>query len=89
MQADGDNLNMECKHVTEVSARITDTTSNDRGQINATAVTTTVNLSVTQEVTILKQNKQIDDKVDSEEAYDRPRDDNLSNYTSHVTEHTA
>ena len=87
MQAGGDSLNMECKHVTEVSARITDTTSNDRGQINASAATTTINLSVTQEVTILKQNNQTDDKVENGEAYDR--DNNLLNHTSHLTENTA
>ena len=70
VKASGDS-HIECKHVTEVSARITDAVS----RINSSAATT-INLSVVQEVTIVKQDNKTDDRVDSEV------DDNTEDYLS-------
>ena len=60
-QASDTSLNIECKHVTEVLARITDTVSNNTREVNNTSAATTINLSVVQEVTIVKQDNKTDD----------------------------
>ena len=87
MQPSSDSLTIECKHVTEVMARITDTVSNSTG-VNSSAATT-VNLSVVQEVTIVKQQEdQADDGVDNE-VDDNTEDDQSTKLTPLAEEHTA
>ena len=61
------SLSVECKHVTEVSTRITDTDI----QRDGTTAATTINLSLVQEVTILKQNNtkndsEVVDKIEND-----------------------
>lgn len=76
LEAGKDKLNtdIECKHVTEVLARITDAVP---------AAGATINLSI-QEVTILKQNSKMDDRV-KRETVDKTGDE-LTAKTSQVTE---
>ena len=83
IQPSGDNLTIECKHVTEVTTRITDTISNGTRVDSSGA--TTVNLSVVQEVTIVKQQNNTDD----DEVDDNTEDDQSTKLTPVAEEHTA
>ena len=62
MQASGSSLSVECKNVTEVSARITDADANDTNTVGST----TINLSVVREVTVLKPKNKTNDNIDGE-----------------------
>ena len=67
MQASSSSLSVvECKHVTEVSARITDAEANDTSAVGST----TINLSVVREVTVFKSKNKTDDNRDGEIIHD-------------------